>query len=104
MWPGSDARSRLRHTAPRDEVGRAVVAIDDTFDQSWTIVVGERDLDRVCQLSAIGDADAASTTVLGVEGLDQTRHRGLAGVGWMFTVTTTAYDLVRLSKLVGAVA
>jgi hypothetical protein len=25
-------------------------------------------------------------------------------VGWMFTLTATAYDLVRLSKLVGAVA
>ena len=71
-------------------------------------MVGERDLDRVCQLSAIGYADVASTTVLGVEGLDQTRHRGLARVGWMFTVTVTvtatAYGLVRLSKLVGAVA
>jgi hypothetical protein len=67
-------------------------------------VVGDRDLDRVGQFSTIDDADAASTTVLSVEDLDQTRHRGLARVGWMFTLTATAYDLVRLSKLVGAVA
>ena len=67
-------------------------------------MVGKRDLDRVGQLSTISDADAASMTVLNVEDLDQTRHRGLARVSWMFTLTATAYDLVRLSKLVGATA
>ena len=39
-----------------------------------------------------------------VAGFRQTRHRGLARVGWMFTLTTSAYNLVRLPKLVGAVA
>ena len=39
-----------------------------------------------------------------VAGLRQTRHRGLARGGWMFTLTATAYNLVRLPKLVGAVA
>jgi hypothetical protein len=34
----------------------------------------------------------------------KTRHRGLARVGWMFTLTATAYNLVRLPKLVGAAA
>ena len=28
-------------------------------------------------------------------------HRGLARVGWVFTLTATAYKLVRLPKLVG---
>ena len=37
-------------------------------------------------------------------GLRKTHHRGLARVGWMFTLITTAYNLVRLGKLVGAVA
>ena len=37
-------------------------------------------------------------------GFRQTHHRGLARVGWMFTLTATAYNLVRLPKLVGAVA
>jgi len=37
-------------------------------------------------------------------GFRQTRHRGLARVAWMFTLTATAYNLVRLPKLVGAVA
>jgi IS5 family transposase len=36
-------------------------------------------------------------------GFRKTRHRGLARVGWMFTLTATAYNLVRLTKLVGAV-
>ena len=37
-------------------------------------------------------------------GLRKTRPRGLACVGWMFTLTATAYNLVRLPKLVGAAA
>jgi transposase len=39
-----------------------------------------------------------------VAGFDKTRHRGLARVGWMFTLTATAYNLVRLPKLIAAVA
>jgi hypothetical protein len=31
-------------------------------------------------------------------GFRKTRHRGLSRVGWMFTLTTTAYNLVRLPK------
>jgi hypothetical protein len=31
--------------------------------------------------------------------LRKTRHRGTALVGWMFTFTATAYNLVRLPKL-----
>ena len=31
-------------------------------------------------------------------GFRKTRHRGLARVGWMFTLTATAYNLVRLAK------
>jgi Transposase DDE domain len=37
-------------------------------------------------------------------GFRKTRHRGLARVGCMFTLTATAYNLVRLPKLVGAAA
>ena len=37
-------------------------------------------------------------------GFRKTRQRGVARVGWMFTLTATAYNLVRLTKLVGAVA
>jgi IS5 family transposase len=31
--------------------------------------------------------------------LRKTRHRGTARVGWMFTLVATAYDLIRLPKL-----
>jgi hypothetical protein len=31
-------------------------------------------------------------------GFRKTRHRGLARVSWMFTLTSTAYNLVRLPK------
>jgi hypothetical protein len=37
-------------------------------------------------------------------GFRKTRHRGLTRVGWMFTLTATAYNLVRLPKLAGATA
>src|ERR1700761_9379278 len=37
-------------------------------------------------------------------GFRKTRHRGLARVGWVFPLTATAFNLVRLSKLIGAVA
>jgi len=37
-----------------------------------------------------------------VGGLAQTRHRGTARVGWMFTLTAAAYNLVRIPKLLEA--
>jgi hypothetical protein len=37
-------------------------------------------------------------------GFCKTRHRGLARVGWIFTLTSAAYNLVRLTKLVQAEA
>ncbi|MEQ8357072.1 MAG: transposase, partial [Kiloniellaceae bacterium] len=35
-------------------------------------------------------------------GLAKTRHRGLDRVGWMFTLTATACNLVRIPKLLTA--
>jgi hypothetical protein len=37
-------------------------------------------------------------------GFRKTRHRALARVGWMFALTATAYNLLRLPKLVEAAA
>jgi hypothetical protein len=37
-------------------------------------------------------------------GLRQTKHRGLGRVGWQFTFTMAAYNLVRLPKLLAATA
>jgi IS5 family transposase len=37
-------------------------------------------------------------------GLRKTRHRGVTRVGWIFTLTAAAYNLVRLPKLLGAAA
>jgi len=37
-------------------------------------------------------------------GFRKTRHRNLARVGWMFTLTATAYNLVRLPMLLGEAA
>ena len=35
-----------------------------------------------------------------VVGMEQTKHRGLARVGWMFQLKAAAYNLVRLPKLI----
>ncbi len=40
----------------------------------------------------------------GAAGFRKTRHHGLARVDWMFALTATVYNLVRLPKLVGVVA
>src|SRR5215813_4626478 len=40
----------------------------------------------------------------GAAGFRKTHHRGLARVGWMFTLTTAAYNLIRLPKLVAIAA
>lgn len=39
-----------------------------------------------------------------VAGLRKTRHRGLARVAWMFTLTAAASNLVRLPKLLASAA
>ena len=37
-----------------------------------------------------------------VGGLRKTRHRGTGRVGWQFTLTMAAYNLVRIPKLLAA--
>ena len=37
-----------------------------------------------------------------IAGQDKTRHRGLARVGWQFTLALAAYNLIRLPKLMAA--
>lgn len=39
-----------------------------------------------------------------IAGQDKTRHRGLARVGWQFTLALAAYNLIRIPKLLEAVA
>jgi hypothetical protein len=59
-------------------------------------------------LTAAGDfahiAEVSGWTKAAAAGFRKTRHRGLSCVGWMFTLTTTAYNLVRLPKLLGVMA
>ena len=40
----------------------------------------------------------------GATGFRKTHHHGLARVGWMFTLTATSYNLIRLPKLVAIAA
>lgn len=46
--------------------------------------------------------EEANGWIKSVAGMAQTRHRGLARVGWMFQLTAAAYNLVRLPKLLAA--
>ena len=43
-----------------------------------------------------------SAAMLDVAGLRKTRHRGIERVGWIFALTATAYNLIRLPKLLAA--
>ena len=38
----------------------------------------------------------------GAAGFARTRHRGIARVGWQFTLAMAAYNLIRLPKLLAA--
>jgi hypothetical protein len=61
-----------RHQAtPGNEILGTVVAIDDAFDQRRSRPVRERDLDRLTELAAVDDAQAAAPAVLSVERGDQ---------------------------------
>lgn len=40
--------------------------------------------------------------IKGTAGLRKTRHRGVDRVGWMFTLSATAYNLIRLPKLLAS--
>jgi hypothetical protein len=59
-------------------------------------------------MRSVGGCASAIEEVFGwtkaTAGFRKTRHRGLGRVGWMFPLTANAYNLVRLSKLVAAVA
>ena len=43
--------------------------------------------------------EEANGWIKSVAGMAQTKHRGLARVGWMFRLTAAAYNLIRLPKL-----
>ena len=77
------------------EKGRRRSAIDGRTTRHPGYAVSERVRKRIEEV--FGWTKAAA-------GFRKTRHRGLARVGWMFTLTATAYNLVRLPKLVGVVA
>jgi hypothetical protein len=47
-------------------------------------------------------ASASGSWIKTCGGLRQTRHRGTPRVGWMFTLTAAACNLVRLPKLLAS--
>jgi hypothetical protein len=47
-------------------------------------------------------ADGAAGWTRATAGLRKTRYRGVARVGWIFTLTATAYNLLRLPNFLGA--
>jgi hypothetical protein len=57
--------------APGNKIFRAIVAIDDAFDQRPHVMIGDGRFDRFLELRAIVGAYAAALAVLGVERLDQ---------------------------------
>ena len=53
----------------------------------------------LCHEPAGAQADRGGPWVKTVAGWRKTRHRGLARVGWQFTLALAAYNLIRLPKL-----
>ena len=60
-------------------------------------LVGNPSSSFVCEW--VGVAVRRRGWIKTVGGLRKTRHRGTARVGWLFTLTATACNLVRLPKL-----
>ena len=70
-------------------------AIDGRTTRHAGYAVSQRFRKRIEEIFGWGKASA---------GLRKTRHRGLARVGWMFTLTIGAYNLIRLPKLLASPA
>jgi hypothetical protein len=71
LWPWWPGVCFCYLATPRNEVGRAIVTIDDAFDQGWPVMVSDRHFDSFIQFLAVGSAKAAPTTVLGIKRPDQ---------------------------------
>jgi transposase len=70
-------------------------AIDGRTTRHAGYAVSQRFRKRIEEIFGWGKSSA---------GLRKTRHRGLARVGWMFTLTVGAYNLIRLPKLLASPA
>src|SRR3954451_117461 len=88
---------RGNQMTPGDQLRRAVIAIDDTFDQRRPLAVRNRDLDGFGELTAVLGAQAAAMTVLGVEHLDQS---GVIPILDVVVGTVVDLDLDRVSMIV----
>ncbi len=70
-------------------------AIDGRTTRHPGYAVSQRRRERVKEISG---------WVKTVGNLRKTRHRGIERVGWMFTLTATAYNLVRKRNLTAAIS
>jgi transposase len=116
----ADALAMVQRLGP----GRGTVGADKAFDQ-WGFVTGVRAVGKTPHVAArvarsvldgrtTGQPGYATSQrlrkrveeVFGwmktVGGLRKLRHRGVARVGWMFTFTAAAYNLVRMRRLLAA--
>jgi hypothetical protein len=77
----------------------AAKAKDSAVDERTTRHAGYKASQKVRKRieEAFGWAKSAA-------GLRKTKHRGLGRVGWQFTFTMAAYNLVRLPKLLAETA
>jgi len=84
----------MPHVAQNSSKGRRSAIEDKTAEEAGyqtSIIIRKRIEEAFGWIKTIGM-------------LRKTRHRGTERVGWMFTLVATAYDLVRLPKLLASVA
>ena len=88
--------------APRDKAVSPHVAQNTSSRRSTTTPP----VIRLCDLAAHPQTRRRSPVgwAKTVAGLRKMRHRGLLKVDWQFTLAMTAYDLVRLPKLLAEAA
>jgi transposase len=78
----------------QNDIGRRS-AIDQRTTRHWGYQVSQRVRKRI---------EAVFGWMKTIGGQRKTRYRGTSRVGWMFTLSAAAYDLIRLPKLLGATA
>jgi transposase len=96
-YDAADFVEELRGINVRPHVAQNISGRRSAIDQRTTRHPGYAASQRIRKR-----IEEAFGWIKGVGGLRQTKLRGLAKVDWAFTFVATAYNLVRLPKLIGA--
>ena len=92
-----DFVARLRELGAAPHVAQNITNRRSAIDRRTTLHPG-----YAVSLRTRKRIEEAFGWIKDVAGLRKTRHRGIERVGWIFALTATAYNLIRLPKLLAA--